>query len=266
MKHIIFGTIRTVLLSAPLLAGLIARAEEPRTLTIFAAASTREVVAEATKAFQKETGIAVKLNMASSGSLARQINSGAPADVFLSASPRWSTWLNEKKDLDTGTVRELMRNRLVIIAPKGDEPTAIRFERDFPIANAFKGRLSIGDPEHVPAGRYAMGALSFYGWDKPLAKRLLPGQDVRAAMLMVELGQCDLGIVYATDATASAKVRTIATFPETSHSPIVYTISICAGTESPAGAKQLWSYLLGEETAAIMTRYGFTPAATKETE
>jgi molybdate transport system substrate-binding protein len=244
------------------LAALPAGAGEPRTITLFAAASTSEVVSDAVQGFEKKTGIKVKLNMASSGSLARQITSGSPADLFLSASVRWSNWLAEKKGVRTDSVRELMRNRLVLITPKDGGPITIRFARDFAFADAFKGRLSVGDPAHVPAGRYAMEALKSYGWDKAVAKRLLPAQHVRAAMLMVELGECDLGIVYATDAKASAKVRTIATFPEAAHSPIVYTLSICQDTRALPEAKQLWSYLQSDDTVAIMTRLGFTPSVT----
>jgi molybdate transport system substrate-binding protein len=252
---------RVLILSLAILAGTVrTKADEPRALTLFAAASTSEVVSDAIQGFERKTGIRVKLNTASSGSLARQIASGSPADLFISASVHWSNWAAEKKGVRTDSVRELMRNRLVLITPKDGGPIKIRFARDFVFADAFKGRLSVGDPAHVPAGRYAMEALGAYGWDKAVAKRLLPAQHVRAAMLMVELGECDLGIVYATDAKASAKVRTVATFPEASHSPIVYTLSICQDTRSLSEAKRLWSYLQGEETAAIMTRLGFTPS------
>lgn len=237
-----------------------------RTLTLFAAASTNDVVTEAARNFAQQTGISVKINPASSGSLARQIVSGAPADLFLSASPKWSDWLLEQKGVTPDSVRELMRNRLVLIAGKEVAVPAITFSPDYAFADAFTGRLSIGDPAHVPAGKYAADALKFYGWDKALADRLLPAQDVRAAMLMVELGQCDLGIVYATDAALSQKVRTVDTFPEASHAPVIYTLSICQDTRSPAEAKAFWEYLQGKEAAALLRRYGFTPSSAKEEE
>ncbi len=234
------------------------------TLTLFAAASTNDVVTEAARDFSRQTGINVKINPASSGSLARQIVSGAPADLFVSASPKWSDWLLEQRGLVPDSVRELMRNRLVLIAGKEVTVPTISFSPDYAIADAFTGRLSIGDPAHVPAGKYAADALKFYGWDKALADRLLPAQDVRAAMLMVELGQCDLGIVYATDAALSRKVRTVATFPEAAHAPVIYTLGICRDTRSPAEAKAFWEYLQGKEVAVLLQRYGFTPNSAKE--
>jgi len=230
-----------------------------RTLTLFAAASTSAVMTEAARGYARQSGITVKINPASSGALARQIAAGAPADLFLSASPKWSDWLLEQKGLRPESVRELMRNRLVIVAGREVAPPAIRFVPEFAFADAFKGRLSIGDPEHVPAGRYAAEALKAYGWDKALADRLLPAQDVRAAMLMVEFGQCDLGIVYATDAALCDTVRTVATFPETAHSPIVYTFGICQDTRSLDDAKAFWTYVQTPEVALMLRRYGFVP-------
>ena len=240
------------------LATLCATAAEP-SLTLFAAASTSEVMTEAAQGFARQSGIMVKITPASSGALARQIAAGAPADLFLSASSTWSDWLLEQKGLRPESVRELMRNRLVIVAGREVAPPVIRFVPEFAFADAFRGRLSIGDPEHVPAGLYAAEALKAYGWDQALANRLLPAQDVRAAMLMVELGQCDLGIVYATDAALSKKVRTVAIFPETAHSPIVYTLGICQDTRAADDAKAFWTYVQTPEVALMLRRYGFVP-------
>jgi molybdate transport system substrate-binding protein len=234
---------------------------DERALTFFVAASTNDLATEAASAYSRRTGITVKVVPASSGSLARQIAAGAPADLFLSASTKWSDWLREQNGVLPESIRELMRNQLVVIAGQEAAAPTIRFSADYAFADAFKGRLSIGDPAHVPAGRYAADALAFYGWDKALHDRLLPAQDVRAAMVMVELGQCDLGIVYATDAMLSRKVRTVAVFPEVSHAPVVYTINICRDSRSPADAKAFWEYLRGKEVEDMIRRYGFSTRA-----
>lgn len=230
-------------------------------LNVFAAASTSEIVAEAARGFTRRTGIAVRLNPASSGSLARQIAAGAPADLFLSASSEWSDWLLERGELRPGSVRELMRNRLVVVAGLEAAVPAIRFSPDYAFAASFRGKLSAGDPAHVPAGRYAAEALKTFGWDRALHDRLLPAQDARGALLMVELGQCDLGIVYATDAGLSRKIRIVATVPEAAHTPIVYTLGICRDTRSPAAAAAFWSHLQTPEVAALLGRHGFVPSA-----
>lgn len=253
------NTIRPCLLLLALALGR-AIADEPA-LNVFVAASTSEIVAEAAREFSRQTGIAVRLNPASSGSLARQIVAGAPADLFLSASREWSDWLLEREGLRAGSVRELMHNRLVVIAGAATAVPAIRFSSDYAFAASFRGRLSVGDPAHVPAGRYAAEALKTFGWGQALADRLLPAQDVRGALLMVELGQCDLGIVYATDAVLSRKVRIVATVPETAHTPIVYTLGICRDTRSPDAAKAFWSHLQTPAVAALLGRHGFVPSA-----
>jgi len=233
--------------------------DSPGSLTLFAAASTTDLVEELGNMFTKETGWVVMINPASSGTLAKQIEEGAPADVYISASPKWMGYVN-----DLGRAAEstpFLTNRLVLIAPAGEEePSLSLIVNSLDLPASFAGRLSLGDPAHVPAGQYAMDSLAFFGWDGPLEDRFLPAADVRGALAVVEQGETERGIVYETDAAKSGKVTVIGVFPEESHKPITYFAALL--TESSSGAEQFYRYLTSsEEAAAICRKYGFTPAS-----
>ena len=226
-------------------------------LTLFAAASTTDLVEELGEIYAEETGWDIMINPASSGTLAKQIEQGAPADVYISASPKWMKYVD-----DLGLAAEntpFLMNRLVLIAPEGTvTPSLSLIESSLDFPASFSGRLSLGDPAHVPAGQYAMEALSFYGWDTPLQDRFLPGADVRGALAVVERGETERGIVYETDAAKSEKVTVIGVFPEESHKPITYFAALL--TESSPGAEEFYRFLTtSEEAAAICRKYGFTP-------
>ncbi|MCY1635550.1 molybdate ABC transporter substrate-binding protein [Marinifilum sp. D737] len=224
-------------------------------VTLFAASSVTNVAEEIAGSFERETGIKVKLNIASSGILARQIESGADFDYYISANKSWMDYIDSLNLVEKATVKNLATNRLVVIVPSGNDkkPNRGEIENNFP--NLFAGRLSIGDPKHVPAGKYAMQAIKFYGWEKDLTDRYLPAKNVRDALLMVEMGEAEMGIVYETDATKSKKVNIVYRFPLTACESIAY-----AGAAKKKRSESLNSFLLylqSEEVKSIWRTNGF---------
>jgi len=228
---------------------------EEKSITVFAAASLTNVMEEAGRLYREKTGTEVKLNSASSSTLARQIESGARADLFFSASVRWMSYLTERDLADPSRVADLARGELVLIIPAGSEPPEIRFEPGFLVGAAFQGRLSLGDPAHVPAGQYAAEALKSLGWYDSLAPRFLPAADVRAALMAVESGEISLGIVYSTDAAVSPAVEVLAAFPRELYPPVLYQGAVLPGA-GPA-AEGFMAFLEGPEGRAILEKYGF---------
>lgn len=225
-------------------------------LVVFAAASTQQVVREAVAAFTAETDTKIRPVFHSSGALARQIEAGAPADLFLSANVAWVDHLIERNAVDAASRRVLFRNRLVIVAPvaahsigeAGGAAAALR-------ALAPGERLAIANPDHVPAGIYTKQALASLGLWASLEKRTARAPHVRATLALVERGEAPLGIVYRTDALQSRGVREIAAFDERLHDPIAYqAVRISAQNEAAAG---LLAFLVSRKAAAIYDRYGF---------
>ncbi len=230
-------------------------------VTVFAAASTTDAMSEVAATYETRTGGKVRLNFASSGTLARQIEAGAPADVLLSANPKWMDYLQERGRLAEGSRVDLLANRLVWIAPRGEGMT-LRFERSFALADAFGGRFAVGDPAHVPAGRYAMEAMASLGWWDALAGRAVMTADVRAALALVARGEARAGVVYATDARVSPDVTVVGTFPESTHAPIRYPVARLSGAGD--GAERFVAFLRSPEASAVFQRHGFEPLATVE--
>lgn len=224
-------------------------------ITIFAAASTTEAVQAAAKAYEAARHVPVICSFGSSSTLAKQIEQGAPADLFLSADEKWMDYLAGKQAIVGGSRVDLLANELVLIAPVG-KPLTVTIEKGFPIATAFSGRLAIGDPTNVPAGIYAKDAFTQLGWWDALSARLAPTADVRAALKLVELGEVDAGVVYATDAKASTKVTVAAVIPAQFHKPIRYPVALTT-TAQPAAAAFL-VYLQGPAARALFTQAGFT--------
>ncbi len=223
---------------------------------LLAAASTTDAVTEIAAAFAaKQMGKVVPVFGASSA-LAKQIENGAPAALFLSADEKWMDYLDERKLLAPGSRSDLLGNSLVLIAPK-DSAVRTGIAPGMPLARLLgDGRLAVGDPSAVPAGIYAQAALEKLGlWDQ-VKDRLAVSESVRAALALVERGETPLGIVYATDAAISAKVRVVATFPADSHPPIRYPVARIAGHDD-AEARALLDYVKGPESMAIFARYGF---------
>lgn len=210
-------------------------------LTVFAASSMSDVMEEIGAAY----GGAVRFNFASSGTLARQIEAGAPADVFVSANTKWMDALAEKQVILPETRFDFAVNSLVLVAPKG---SALAFDGRIP------GRLAIGDVGSVPAGLYAREALNYMGWNP----ELVMGSNVRSVLMYVERGEAAAGIVYVTDALASGKVTVVGTFPPASHSPIVYPVAACSDNEE---AMRFLAFLQTERAQVILGRFGFNDQA-----
>jgi molybdate transport system substrate-binding protein len=226
-------------------------------LLVFAAASLTDALGEVDRAFTARTHIEVRASFAASSVLAKQIEAGAPADVFFSADLDWLDYLQKRGLLKVGSRRDVLGNALVLIAP-ADSPVHLRIAPRFDLVGTLGGgRLATGDPDSVPVGRYARAALTQLGvWDG-VAPRLVRAENVRAALEYVARGEAALGIVYRTDAQAEKRVRVVDTFPADTHPPITYPAVLT--TDARAPAPQLLDFLSSDEARAIFLRYGFTP-------
>jgi len=225
-------------------------------VTVFAAASLQESLTAAGAAWMAASGATARFSFGASSTLARQIDQGAPADVFFPADAEWMDWLARRGRIVVGSRRDLLSNRLVLIAPASSR-TTLRIGFGMELARALGGRrLALADSTSVPAGRYARAALTALGvWDK-VEGRLLPAENVRAAMAYVARGEAPLGIVYATDAMAEPRVRVVGVFPASSHPPIVYPAALVAASRN-SRAGSLLGFLRGPRASTIFRRHGF---------
>jgi len=226
-------------------------------LTISAAASLKDAIVEAETTYRQSGAIvAFANNFGSSGTLATQIDQGAPVDIFISAAAKPMDDLAANGMIVTGTRRNLLRNTLVLIAPLDSKL------RDFHGLTDKSTRLiALGDPAGVPAGQYGKQTLlSLHLWDQLNAKFVL-GKDVRQVLTYVETGDADAGIVYATDAQASGKVRVVATAPESAHDPIVYPVAVVKGSRNEEASRRFIEFLGSTMAQAIFVKHGFTIAA-----
>lgn len=231
-------------------------AAEPDSVLVFAAASTTNAVTEIGDLFAARKMGGITHSFASSSTLAKQIENGAPADVYISANKEWMDYLEEKKLVAPAARFDLLSNRIVLIAPVNSR-AAIEIRPRFDLAGLLgDGHLAMGDPAHVPAGMYGKAALEKLGvWDRVKGK-VARAKDVRAALALVERGEAPLGVVYATDAAITEKVRVVAEFPQDSYPPIVYPAAILAGRET-AAAKSFFDFLKTPAAKAIFEKYGF---------
>lgn len=233
-----------------------ARATQP--VTVFAAASLTDALRALGQDWAGRGNPAPRLSFAASSALARQIEQGAPADLFLSADEPWMDYLQARNLVEAETRRSPIGNALVLIAP-ADRARAVALARGTDLqALASGGRIATGDPAHVPAGRYAQDALEWMGQWTAIAPRLARADNVRAALLLVERGEAPLGIVYATDAAAARGVAVIGTFPPESHPPITYPVAVTRRAAANPAARALHAFLTGPEAAATWQRFGFT--------
>lgn len=227
-------------------------------ITVFAAASLTNAMQDIATQYKKEKNVEVVSSFASSSTLARQIEAGAPADLFISADQKWMDYAVEKKTIETDSRETLLGNSLVVVASKASAqgPIAINAQTQWTtLLNG--GRLAVGDPEHVPAGIYAKEALQKLGaWDT-LSPKLAPAEDVRGALALVERNEAPLGIVYGSDAVASKGVKVVGTFPEESHKKVEYPLAIVEGHKN-ARVSAFYDYLKGPQASEIFKRYGFT--------
>ncbi len=235
---------------------VLAPAARAADVLVFAAASTTNALAEVNRAYQAAGGVRVATSFASSGMLARQIDNGAPADLFVSANTEWIDYLARRGRLAAGLRRKLLRNRLAVVAPLGST-ARLEIGPGMALMRVLGGgRLAISDPRHVPAGRYTKSALTALGVWNDVAARTAVGNSVREALMLVERGEAPLGVVYATDAAASAKVRVVATFPAQSHSPITYWAAVVAERARPA-VTAYFRHLGSRAATQVFRRHGF---------
>lgn len=223
---------------------------------VLAAASLQESLTAAADAWAAKGHPHPTLSFAASSALARQIDAGAPADLFISADEPWMDDVQAHRLARPGTRASFLANRLVLIAPAGSKG-GVAIGKGMPLARALgDGRLAMADPESVPAGKYGKAALTALGVWTGLETKIARGDSVRAALALVERGEAPYGIVYETDAKASKGVRIVGTFPEDSHPPITYPIAILTASTSPdtAGFER---FLLSAQGRAIFQRYGF---------
>nr|WP_294170257.1 molybdate ABC transporter substrate-binding protein [uncultured Sphingomonas sp.] len=238
------------------LLGACAQQPQERAPLVLAAASLQEALNAAADAWAAEGHRRPTLSFAASSALARQVESGAEADLFISADREWMDHVAQAGRIRPDSRRDLAGNALVLIAPrsKSQPPAALR--RNELVRALGDGRLAMADPDSVPAGKYGKAALQSLDLWSAVEQRVARAENVRAALALVERGEAPLGIVYATDANASEKVRVAATFPPNSHPPITYPIALLSDASSEAEA--FYRFLLSDRGRAIFAAHGFT--------
>jgi len=226
-------------------------------ITVFAAASLKNALDDAAKIFEAKTGDKVVVSYAASSVLAKQIEQGAPADIFFSADLDWMDYLEQKKLIDTASRHTLLGNTLVLVAPK-DSTASLVIEKNFPLLQALgpDGKLAMASVDTVPAGKYGKAALTYLGvWDA-VASRVAQAENVRAALAFVARGETPLGVVYGTDARSEPAVKIVGTFPEESHPKIFYPMALTASAKPEA--HKFLDFLLSSEAAPSFETQGFS--------
>ena len=240
-------------LAAPFMVG----AAQAADVTVFAAASLKNALDDAAKLYQAKTGDKVAISYAASSALAKQIEAGAPADVFFSADLEWMDYLQEKKLIDVASRQILLGNTLVLVAPK-DSTATLPIEKDFPLVQALgaEGKLAMASVDSVPAGKYGKAALTALGvWDAVLP-HVVQAENVRAALAFVAKGEAQFGIVYGTDAKSEPEVRVVGVFPADSHPKILYPVALTASAKPEA--RKFLEFLLSSEAASAFEAQGFS--------
>jgi molybdate transport system substrate-binding protein len=244
---------RFLLVSALAIARPAAGAEN---YVVFAAASLKDALDEIVKLQTARTGARIIVSYAASSALARQIETGAPADIFISADLGWMDYLEKRSLIQRASRFELVRNRLVLIAPAAST-VKLKIAVGFPLgATLGNERLAMANPESVPAGKYGMAALQALGVWKDVQSKIAGAADVRSALLLVSRGEAPLGIVYSTDARVEPKVRVVDTFPENTHPAIVYPAALTVSGKS-SGAVIFLRALREPPARAVFEKYGF---------
>ena len=233
--------------------------KNPPELMLLAASSLTDALGDIARSYTASTGQSVKLSFAASSALAKQIEAGAPADVFFSADTDWMDYLQQRGLIATATRINAVANRLVLIAP-ADSTVKLDIGPRFALAAALgdSGKLATGNPDSVPVGRYAKAALTRLQVWEQVQDRIVPADNVRSALAFVARGEAPLGIVYGTDALVEKGVRIVAEFPAGSHEPILYPVAATAGARE--GAARFVKYMQSRTAQAIFHKYGFGPA------
>jgi molybdate transport system substrate-binding protein len=231
-------------------------AAQDKSLTIFAAASMKNALDEIDAAYTAKTGVKVVVSYAASSALAKQIEQGAPADVFISADTDWMDYAIGKKTINEPSRVNLLGNSIVLIAPKDSRVDNVGIASGFDLAKlAGDGRIATGDVKSVPVGKYAKAALEKLGSWQAAEPKFAMAESVRAALTLVARGEAVLGIVYATDARVEPGVRIVGTFPADSHPAIVYPVA--ATTAAKPEASDYLAFLRSTAAKNILEKYGF---------
>jgi molybdate transport system substrate-binding protein len=253
---------RRPLVSVACIALLLATAVTPpafaqgKDLVVFAAASLKNALDDVNAAYRRDKGATATTSYAASSALAKQIEAGAPADIFISADLDWMDYLDQRKLIKPGTRANLLGNKIVLIAPAASA-AAVTIKPSFPLAELLgDGRLAMADPASVPAGKYGKAALEALGVWSSVSGKVAPAENVRAALLLVARAETPFGIVYATDAAAETGVRVVGTFPKDTHPPIVYPVAIVAASANPAAASYL-DYIESAAARPVFETQGF---------
>ena len=243
-------------LGLALAAGLSAARADDGKVAVFAAASMKNALDAVNKACASEVGTEASISYAASSALAKQIENGAPADIFISADLDWMKYLHDKDLVKADTEKKLLGNAIVLVAPK-DSTASADLKKGFDLAGLLgEGRLAMGEVSSVPAGKYGKAALESLGMWSSVENKLAQADNVRAALKLVATGEAAAGIVYATDARSSTRVDAVATFPAASHRPIVYPAALLRGA-APEG-RAFFGYLSeSTEARAVFERLGF---------
>lgn len=242
---------------AALALGLSAAAARADDVTVFAAASLTNALNEIGESFTAKTGHTIRPSYAASSSLAKQIEQGSPAHVFASADLKWMDYLTQAKLVNADTRFNLLGNTLVLVAPADTKLGRLDLDAKTDIAAlAGTGRIATGNPDSVPVGLYFRQAMERAGQWKAVEPKIAGTESVRAALALVERGEAPLGVVYATDAAVSRKVKVVGSFPDTLHEPIVYPFALVTGKETPA-AKAFLDFVRTDAAKGVFTRYGF---------
>ncbi len=226
-------------------------------VVVFAAASLKGALDNVNDAWKAETGKSAKISYAASSALAKQIEEGAPADVFISADLDWMKYLSDKKLTRPDTELKLLGNRIVLVAP-ADSKAEVKIEKGFDLAGLLgDGRIAMGDVKAVPAGKYGKAALEALGVWGSVENKIAQAENVRAALKLVSTGEAPLGIVYQTDAAVEPGVKIVGTFPDDSHAPIVYPIAVTAESKN-SDAGDFVKYLQTDKAMGLFEAQGFT--------
>jgi molybdate transport system substrate-binding protein len=256
MSKFLPAFVLSLLVGAAGVLGTPAQAQE-KSLTVFAAASMKNALDDVDAAYSKKTGVKVVVSYAASSALMKQIEQGAPADVFVSADLDWMDYGSKKKVIKDDTRVNLLGNKIVLIAPKDSKIDHVDIGQGFDLAKlAGDGRVTTGDVKAVPVGKYAKAALEKLGAWKAVEPKMAMAESVRAALALVARGEAVLGIVYETDAKIEPKVKIVGAFPEGSHPPIVYPVA--ATTSAKGDTAGYIAFLRSPDAKTIFEKYGFT--------
>ena len=256
-RSLIRATLAAVIGSVVATIGLSAPAFAQDKVTIFAAASMKNALDAANAEWAKETSNEATVSYAASSALAKQIEAGAPADIFISADLAWMDYVAGKKLIRQETRTDLLGNRLVLVAP-ADKAQPVEIKQGFDLAKLVgDGKLAMGAVDSVPAGKYGKSALEKLGVWSSVEGKVAGAESVRAALVLVSRGEAPYGIVYQTDAAADQGVKIVGTFPQDSHEPIIYPVAILSESKSPAAAAYL-EFLTSAKAALFFEKQGFT--------